>query len=47
MCDPALSQKNVNISITEEYHHNLVTIDPSELELEKAEEAKQAAILVE
>lgn len=41
------SQKNVNSSITEDYEHNLVTIEPSEMELEKAEAAKQAAIAEE
>ena len=33
--DPVFSHKNVNNSITEDYEHNLVTIEPSEMELEK------------
>ena len=45
--DPTLSQKNVSNSITEEYQHNIVTIEPSDLELEKAEEARQAALAEE
>ena len=45
--DPTFSQRNVNSSVTEEYEHNLVTIEPSEMELEKAEAAKQAAIAEE
>ena len=44
---PNFSQKNVNSSITEEYEHNLTTIQPSEMDLEKAEAAKQAAIAEE
>ena len=42
--DPTFSQKNVNSSVTEEYEHNLVTIEPSEMELEKAEQARLDAI---
>ncbi len=45
--DPTLSQKNVNNSITEEYQHNIVTIEPSEMEIEKAEAAKEAALAEE
>ena len=45
--DPAFSQKNVNSSVTEEYEHPVVTIQPSEMELEKAEAARQAAIAEE
>ena len=33
--------------MTEEYEHNLVTIEPSEMELEKAEQARQEAIQLE
>ena len=33
--------------MTEEYEHQLVTIEPSEMELEKAEAARQAAIAEE
>ena len=40
--DPIFSQKNVNNSITDDYEHNLVTIEPSEMELEKMEEEKKA-----
>ena len=40
--DPVFSQKNVNNSITDDYEHNLVTIEPSEMELEKMEEEKKA-----
>ena len=40
---PTFSQQNVNNSITEEYEHNIVTIEPSEMEIEKAEAAKKAA----
>lgn len=42
--DPALSKKNVDNSITDEYQQDLVTILPSEMELEKAEAARQALI---
>ena len=45
--EQAFSQKNVNSSVTEEYEHPLVTIAPSEMELEKAEAARQAAIAEE
>ena len=45
--DQAFSQKNVNNSVTEEYSHAIVTIEPSEMELEKAEAARQAAIAEE
>lgn len=44
LLDPTFSQKNVNSSVTEEYEHNLVTIEPSEMELEKAEQARLDAI---
>ena len=38
--DPYFSKQIVNSSVTEEYEHNLVTIEPSEMELEKAEQAR-------
>ena len=38
--DQPFSQKNVNNSVTEDYEHQLVTIEPSEMELEKAEAAR-------
>lgn len=41
------SQKNINSSVTEEYEHNLVSIEPSEMELEKAEQARQEALAQE
>jgi len=31
--EPNFSQKNVNSSVTEEYEHNLVTIEKSEMEI--------------
>ena len=46
--DPyVFSKQIVNSSVTEEYEHNLVTIEPSEMELEKAEQARQEAIALE
>ena len=46
--DPYIFSKQiVNSSVTEEYEHNLVTIEPSEMELEKAEQARQEAIAQE
>ena len=33
--DPVFSEKNVNNSITDDYEHPMVTIEPSEMEIEK------------
>jgi len=45
--DPTFSQRNVSITVTEEYEHNLVTIEPSDMEIEKAEETRLAVIAEE
>ena len=45
--DPDFSEKNLNTSVNEDYKHNVVTIEPSEMELEKAEEARKAALAEE
>lgn len=38
--DPVFSYKNVNNSITDDYEHPMVTIEPSEMELEKIKQEK-------
>ena len=40
--DPIFSYKNVNNSITDDYEHPMVTIEPSEMELEKIQQEKKA-----
>ena len=37
----------MNSSVTEEYEHNLVTIEKSEMEMEKEEQARQEAIALD
>ena len=39
--DPTFSQKNLTNSVTEEYEHPLVTIEPSDMEVEKARIARE------
>ena len=39
--DPAFSEKNLTNSVTDEYKHPLVTIEPSEMELEKAKQERE------
>lgn len=39
--DMTFSQKNVTCSVTDEYEHDLMTILPSEMQLEKIEEEKK------
>ena len=44
---PAFSQKNLTNSVTDEYEHPLVTVEPSELQIEKARLAAEAEAAAE
>lgn len=38
--DMTFSYKNVNSSVTDDYEHDMLVIPPSQMELDKAEEAR-------